>query len=95
MIDKFIQIFKGLEERFGYHIVDYSEGDGKKSGTSKTSSYPHEREMWEAHLLGKKFKVKTNYGTKTADSLGMCPINKDSQCKWGAIDLDNYKPDVK
>jgi hypothetical protein len=95
MIDKFIKIFKGLEERFGYHIVDYSDGDGKKSGTSKTSSYPHDREMWEAHLLGKKFKVKTNYGVKTADSLGMCPINKDSQCKWGAIDLDNYKPDVK
>ena len=89
MIDRFIQIFKGLEERFGYHIVDESDGE------AKTSSYPHTRDMWEAHLLGKKFKIKTNYGVKTADSLGMCPINRESKCKWGAIDLDNYKPDVK
>tara|TARA_R110000737_G_scaffold282002_3_gene288636 strand:- start:1746 stop:3347 length:1602 start_codon:yes stop_codon:yes gene_type:complete len=95
MIDKFIQIFKGLEERFGYHIADYSEGDEKKSGTSKTSSYPHSRDMWESHLLGKKFTVKTNYGNKIADSLGICPINKESKCKWGAIDLDNYKPNVE
>ena len=75
---------------FGY----YEEGDGKKSGDSFTSNYPHTSEMWQAHLEGKKFKVKTNRGSIEADSLGLCPINKNSKCRWGAMDLDNYKPSI-
>ena len=93
-IEKFRKIFTGLEERFGYHIADYEEGNGKKSGTSLTSNYPHTIEMWQAHLEGKKFKVKTNKGFIEADSLGLCPINNNSKCTWGAIDLDNYKPSI-
>jgi len=93
-VERFRKIFVGLEERFGYHIANYEEGNGKKSGTSLTSNYPHTLEMWEAHLNGKKFKVKTNKGFIEADSLGLCPINTKSQCTWGAIDLDNYKPDI-
>ena len=93
-VKRFKDIFVGLEERFGYHIADYEEGDGKKSGISFTSNYPHTLEMWASHLQGKKFQVKTKGGTKEADSLGLCPINKNSQCRWGAIDLDNYKPSI-
>ena len=93
-VERFRKIFLGLDERFGYHIADYEEGNGKKSGTSKTSNYPHTIEMWKAHLEGKKFKVKTNKGLVEADSLGLCPINKNSKCNWGAIDLDNYKPSI-
>ena len=94
-VKRFRDIFVGLEERFGYHIADYEAGNGKKSGTSFTSNYPHSLEMWESHLKGEKFKVKTTRGIVEADSLGLCPINNNSKCKWGAIDLDNYKPDVK
>ena len=98
-LEKFIKIFNGLEERFGYHIASYTNNEAKRSGLSKTSHYPHTKEMWQAHLEGKKFKVtiKTEQGSRTiqADSLGICPINKDSQCQWGAIDLDNYKPNLK
>ena len=98
-LEKFIKIFNGLEERFGYHIASYTNNEAKRSGLSKTSHYPHTKEMWQAHLEGKKFKVtiKTEQGSRTiqADSLGICPINKDSQCQWGAIDLDNYKPNIK
>ena len=93
-VERFRKIFVGLEERFGYHIANYEEGNGKKSGTSLTSNYPHTLEMWEAHLNGKKFKVKTYNVFIEADSLGLCPINTKSQCTWGAIDLDNYKPDI-
>ncbi len=50
MVEKFRKIFKGLEERFGYHVLDQSNGDGKKSGTSFTSSYAHTEEMWKAQL---------------------------------------------
>ena len=95
MIEKFRKIFTGLEERFGYHVLDQSNGDGKKSGTSFTSSYGHTEEMWKSHLEGTKFEVKTKNKTIQADSLGLCPIRSDSTCMWGAIDLDEYKPDVK
>jgi|TARA_R100000093_G_scaffold32721_1_gene17587 hypothetical protein len=95
MIKKFRDIFIGLEERFGYHVLDQSNGDGKKSGTSFTSSYAHTEEMWKAHLEGIKFEVKTKNKVIQADSLGLCPIRSDSTCFWGAIDLDEYKPDVK
>ena len=93
-VERFRKIFSGLEERFGYHIADYNGEEIKRSGVSKTSSYGHTVEMWQAHLEGKKFKVKTNKGFIEADSLGLCPINKDSKCRWGAIDLDNYKPSI-
>ena len=95
MLEKFKKIFNGLEERFGYHIIKDQTNSIKKSGESKTSHYPHTDEMWQAHLDGKKFQVNTKYGDIMADSLGMCPINKDSKCKWGAIDLDNYRPDIQ
>ena len=95
MVEKFRKIFKGLEERFGYHVLDQSNGNGKKSGTSFTSSYAHTEEMWKAHLEGNKFSVKTKTKVIEADSLGLCPITSDSKCTWGAIDLDEYKPDVK
>ena len=95
MIEKFRKIFTGLEERFGYHQIDTSIGDGKKSGTSFTSSYAHTEEMWKAHLEGTKFDVKTKNKTIQADSLGLCPIKSDSTCMWGAIDLDEYKPNVE
>ena len=96
-VEKFRNIFNGLEERFGYHIIDKEEGNGeKRSGRSYTSNYPHTLEMWKAHYTGESFEVKQqNKKTTVADSLGICPINKNSQCTWGAIDLDEYKPDYK
>ena len=96
-VERFRKIFSGLEERFGYHIADYeSTNDTKKSGVSFTSDYPHTLQMWEAHLEGKKFDVVVKGRIIKADSLGLCPIiNKENKCWWGAIDLDNYKPDLK
>ena len=96
-VEKFRNIFNGLEERFGYHIIDKEEGNGeKRSGRSFTSNYPHTLDMWKAHYTGESFEVKQqNKKTTVADSLGICPINKNSQCTWGAIDLDDYKPDYK
>jgi len=61
MVEKFRNIFKGLDERFGYHIADYEEGDGKKSGDSFTSNYPHTLEMWQAHLDGRKFNINSGW----------------------------------
>ena len=93
-VERFRKIFSGLEERFGYHVAEYNGSGVKKSGVSKTSIYAHTLEMWKSHLEGKKFSVKLKNGETLADSLGICPINKNSQCTWGAIDLDNYKPNL-
>ena len=46
-------------------------------------------------MEGTKFEVKTKNKTIQADSLGLCPIRSDSTCMWGAIDLDEYKPNVE
>ena len=79
MIKKFRDIFTGLEERFGYHIVENQNSNStKKSGISRTSDYGHDDSMWQAHLDGKKFNVKTKNGDIQADSLGICPINRES-----------------
>ena len=93
-VELFRKIFTGLEERFGYHIIDYeSASEEKKSGVSRTSDYPHTLQMWQAHLRGEKFDVLVKGRTIKADSLGLCPIiNKQNKCWWGAIDFDNYKP---
>jgi len=73
--ERFRNIFAGLEERFGYHIANYDSGNGKKSGDSFTSNYPHALEMWQSHLEGKKFKVKTQKGRIIeADSLVCVPL---------------------
>ena len=56
--ERFRNIFAGLEERFGYHIANYDSGNGKKSGDSFTSNYPHALEMWQSHLEGKNLKLK-------------------------------------
>jgi len=97
-VEKFRNIFNGLEERFGYHIIDKEEdGNGeKRSGRSFTSNYAHTIDMWKAHYNGESFEVKLpNNKVTVADSLGICPINKNSECTWGSVDLDDYKPDYK
>ena len=33
-ISKFKEVFKGLDERFGYHLANYENGSSKKSGSS-------------------------------------------------------------
>ena len=52
--------------------------------------------MWKEHYNGESFEVTLpNNKVTVADSLGICPINKNSECTWGSVDLDDYKPDYK
>ena len=78
MIERFKNIFYGLDRAHGVTVVGESNGDGNKiKGKSFVKREPITDELWQKHLDG-------------ADSLGIIPINDDNKCKWGCIDIDSY-----
>jgi hypothetical protein len=78
MIDKFKNIFKGLERAHGVTKIGTSNGNGEKiKGQSFVKREPVTDQLWNNHLKG-------------IDSLGVIPINDDNNCKWGCIDIDSY-----
>ena len=78
MIEKFKQIFTGLDRAHGVTKVGESNGNGKKiKGVSFIKREPVTDDLWQKHLDG-------------TDSLGVIPINDDNSCKWGCIDIDSY-----
>ena len=78
MIERFKNIFYGLDRAHGVTVVGESNGDGNKiKGKSFVKREPIIDDLWKKHLDG-------------ADSLGVIPINDDNKCKWGCIDIDSY-----
>ena len=78
MIERFKNIFYGLDRAHGVTLVGESNGDGNKiKGKSFVKREPVTDELWQKHLDG-------------ANSLGIIPINDDNKCKWGCIDIDSY-----
>ena len=78
MIEKFKNIFEGLDRAHGVTIVGESNGNGTKvKGKSFVKREPITNELWQKHLDG-------------TDSLGVIPINDDNKCKRGCIDIDSY-----
>jgi hypothetical protein len=79
MVDKFIQIFKGLERAHGVTYIDKKSIDGQKiKGKSFIKREPVTQKLWENHLSG------------IEPSLGIIPINENNKCRWGCIDIDSY-----
>ena len=78
MIERFKNIFYGLDRAHGVTLVGESNGDGNKiKGKSFVKRESVTDELWQKHLDG-------------TDSLGIIPINDDNKCKWGCIDIDSY-----
>jgi len=78
-IEKFKNIFKGLERAHGVTYVNKKGSDGEKiKGKSFVQRKMVTDKMWEDHLNG------------IEPSLGIIPINDDSKCQWGCIDIDSY-----
>ena len=78
MIERFKNIFTGLERAHGVTIAEDTNGNGTKiKGKSFVKRQPVTDELWQKHLDGK-------------ENLGIIPINDDNQCKWGCIDIDSY-----
>ena len=78
MIERFINIFKGLERAHGVTYVD-KKGNGEKiKGKSFVKRDPVTENLWRIHLQG------------TEPSLGIIPINDENKCIWGCVDIDSY-----
>lgn len=81
-LEAFRSLFTGLEEAHGYYIVEAAEPGTKALGKRGMRNEPVTTAHWERHLDGE-------------EGLGICPINKDSLCQWGVIDIDKYNTDHK
>jgi hypothetical protein len=75
--DKFKHIFRGLELAYGTYAVSGNK-NGKQTGKASIVRTPRTTELWEEHLSGK------------GSAIGIIPINEESQCVWGCIDVDEY-----
>jgi len=78
MIEKFKEIFKGLERAHGCTKVSGPTENGVKvKGQSFVVRQPVTDDLWRMHLQG-------------SQSLGIIPINEENQCVWGCVDIDSY-----
>jgi hypothetical protein len=80
-VKKFAGIFDGLEEAYGTYKIDSKKANGKNTGRAAVVREPRTLETWEGHLSGK------------GAAIGIIPINRESNCKWGCIDVDQYPLD--
>lgn len=73
----FMELFAGLEKAHGMYTIQVMNKAGKKQGIAKTIRETVTKHMWASHLRGER-------------GLGIIPINADSKCRFGAIDVDIY-----
>ncbi len=78
-IEKFKEIFKGLNIAYGKFIPSDTNDAGKLQGDNKIIRQPNglPDKLWEDHLNG-------------TNSLGIIPIDENNECRWGCIDIDKY-----
>ena len=81
MFKRFKSLFTGLERAHGQYVAGELDEKGKKGGKAFIKKAIVTDTLWENHLLGKD------------PSLGIVPINDDSACQWGCIDVDTYPID--
>lgn len=80
---EFSTLFKGLDDAYGRYIIKKNNGNNEKvKGQAWTEKGNVTEELYELHLSGKQ-------------GLGICPITREDVCSWGAIDIDDYKIDLK
>lgn len=77
LAEQFNEVFMGLTRAHGEYEINSERADGKKQGRAKTVREDVTLDKWQLHLDGVK-------------SLGIIPINDDSKCRFGAIDVDTY-----
>lgn len=78
----FMSLFDGFKEAHGIFNANVAGKSGDKVvGKAATITKPVTQELWNLHLEGKQ-------------GLGIIPINANSLCKFGAIDIDEYDLDL-
>jgi hypothetical protein len=77
----FESLYRGLQRAHGAYTITHSDAAkaGKMAGRAVTVFEVPTIEKWQDHLDGKS-------------GLGLVPINEKNQCRWGAIDIDEYQP---
>jgi hypothetical protein len=79
MLERFKEIFSGLDTAYGRTTkLNKLRQDGKHETESKIWRQPPTDDLWQEHLDGEE------------PGLGIVPITKQSTCKWGCIDIDQY-----
>ena len=81
-VQKFIDIFDGLQEAYGTFKIEKESATGKMQGKAAVIRESRTTVLWENHLKGKT-------------GIGIIPINRDDECQWGCIDVDQYPLDHK
>jgi hypothetical protein len=81
-VQKFIDIFDGLQEAYGTFKIEKESASGKMQGKAAVVRESRTTVLWENHLKGKT-------------GIGIIPINSDNECQWGCIDVDQYPLDHK
>lgn len=77
-------LFEGYGKAYGTYTIDPENiaAQGKLTGRASTLTEEVTDQVWDDHLMGRK-------------SLGVIPINENSEVKFGAIDIDDYHIDLK
>ena len=77
-LEFFSKLFGGLTSAYGtYELTGARRADGKAEGRALTKKADVTLDLFAKHLKGEL-------------SLGIVPIMKDNNCKWGCIDVDEY-----
>ena len=74
---QFYKLFKGMENAHGVYNPTHKNEKGKLIGAAAVVMEPPTTTTWLKHLLGEI-------------GLGVGPLDNDSMCGWGAIDIDIY-----
>ena len=83
MLEKFINIFEGLDSAYGQFKKENNRLSIKVEGKPWVDKKPVTKELWQNHLKG------------IGPNLGIFPLRRDGTCKWGAIDIDDINYDYE
>lgn len=83
LAQRFFALYQGLPRAYGaYQTGQINPDTGKMGGKARTEIGAYSADLWILHLDAKQ-------------GLGVVPINDDSMCRWGVIDVDQYPLDLE
>ena len=81
IMNKFKNIFQGLEIAYGQYQPGERGENGKQQGKAFIVRGTVTDELWDRHLRGE------------GAALGIIPITENNDSRWGCIDIDEYNFD--
>lgn len=78
LAEQFDRLFSGYRGAYGIYVIE-DKYSLKKKGKGKTIKGDVTLDLWQQHLEG-----------TIHSGIGIVPINEDSECYWGCIDIDMY-----